>query len=104
MEKIAFFQTDYSMVLVKNLYCLHVLVLSKISKKRRLLAFCVENKPLSTMKTSIYKSGKICIFPKGLVHGFGQKFELSSFFGFKQNRPKQAVLWPSTLKTSLLGL
>ena len=26
------------------------------------------------MKMSNLKSGKICIFGKGLVHGFGQKF------------------------------
>ena len=31
-----------------------------------------------TMKTSIKKSRKICIFPKGLVYGFGQKFQISS--------------------------
>ena len=30
------------------------------------------------MKTSIKKSREICIFPKGLVHGFGQKFQISS--------------------------
>ena len=39
------------------------------------------------------KSKKICSFPKVLVHGFGQNLESTSFFGFKQNRPKQFVFW-----------
>ena len=37
------------------------------------------------------KSKKFCSFPKVLVHGFGQNLESTSFFGFKQNRPKQFV-------------
>ena len=28
------------------------------------------------MKTSVLKTDKIGIFAKGLVHGFGQKFEI----------------------------
>ena len=32
------------------------------------------------MKRSIKKRRKICIFPNGLVYGFGQKFQISSSF------------------------
>lgn len=36
------------------------------------------------MKTSIQKGRKLFIFPMGLVHGSGQKFEISSSFLFGQ--------------------
>ena len=36
-------------------------------------------KPVWIRKTSILKSWKTCIFPKGLVHGFGQKIETIIF-------------------------
>ena len=41
------------------------------------------------MKTSITKSHKVRIFPKGLVHGFGEKFEILLTFCFIQNTPKK---------------
>ena len=41
------------------------------------------------MKRSIKKRRKICIFPNGLVYGFGQKFQISSSFLFEQNRLKK---------------
>ena len=34
---------------------------------------------------------KISIFPKGLVHGFAQKFDISSPFLFRQDGQKQTV-------------
>ena len=34
---------------------------------------------------------KICIFPKGFVHGFGQKFQIGLFFRFKQIWPTKIV-------------
>ena len=36
-----------------------------------------KNKPLKTIKTTIYEKRKLGVFPKGLVHRFGQKFEIS---------------------------
>ena len=36
-----------------------------------------KKKPLKTIKTTVYEKRKIRIFPKGLVHRFGQKFEIS---------------------------
>ena len=35
-----------------------------------------------TIKTSILKRGKICIFPKGLLHRFGKKFLNFLYFYF----------------------
>ena len=45
--------------------------------------FCKANKPFSTTKTSVSKTHKIGIFPKGLVYGFEQKmsnFVNNSFY------------------------
>ena len=49
----------------------------------------MKKKPLKTIKTTVYEKRKIRIFPKGLVHRFGQKFEISSTLIFMQNRPKK---------------
>ena len=41
-----------------------------------------KKKPLKTIKTSVYEKRKIRIFLKGLVHRFGQKFEISTTLNF----------------------
>ena len=43
------------------------------------------------MKTSISKTQGIPIFSKGLVHGFGQKFEILLTFCFMQNTPRKSI-------------
>ena len=43
------------------------------------------------MKTSISKTQRIPIFSKGLVHGFGQKFEILLTFCFMQNTPRKSI-------------
>ena len=43
------------------------------------------------MKTTVYEKRKIRIFLKELVHGFGQKFEISSILIFMQNRPRKSI-------------
>ena len=48
-------------------------------------------KPLKSIKTSASEKGKIRIFPNGLVHGFGQKFKISSTLIFMQNRPRKSI-------------
>ena len=48
-----------------------------------------KNKPLKTIRTTVYEKRKIRIFPKGLVHRFGQKLEISSTLIFMQNKPKK---------------
>ena len=38
------------------------------------------------------KKSRICIFPKGLVYGFGQKLVIFPDFYFRENRPEKCVL------------
>ena len=38
------------------------------------------------------KNSKNWIFPKGLVHGFGQKLVIFAHFYFRENRPEEFVL------------
>ena len=38
------------------------------------------------------KISKNWIFPKGLVHGFGQKLVIFPHFYFRENRPEECVL------------
>ena len=46
---------------------------------------------LKTIKTTVYEKRKIRIFPKGLLHCFGQKFKISSTLIFIQNRPRKSI-------------
>ena len=69
--------------------------------KKRFSTFYRANKPFCTLKTSVSKTHKIGIFPKGLVHGFGQKFEILLTFRFMQNTPRKSIWWRSRYKTSL---
>ena len=70
------------MVLVKNLNFFLLFVFGTIGREK------VTGKVLDwKLAFLVYKNidlrkSKICIFPKGLGHGFGQKFEISSFFRF----------------------
>ena len=50
-----------------------------------------KKKHLKTIKKTVYEKRKIRIFPKGLLHRFGQKFEISSTLIFKQNRPRKSI-------------
>ena len=43
------------------------------------------------MKTSVSNTYKIRIIPKGLVHGFGEKFEILLTFRFIQNIHREKV-------------
>ena len=43
------------------------------------------------MKRSISKTQGIPIFSKGLVYGFGQKFEILLTFCFMQNTPRKSI-------------
>ena len=42
-------------------------------------------------KKTEFEKRKIRIFPKGLVHRFGEKFEISSTLIFMQNRPRKSI-------------
>ena len=57
-----------------------------------------KKKRLKTIKTTVYEKRKIRTFFKGLVHRFGQKFEISSNLIFKQNRPRKSIWERSSSK------
>ena len=56
------------------------------------------------MKTRSSKRRKIGIFPKGLVHGFGQKLVIFPDFDFRENKPEKCVLRNSRRKKRLSRL
>ena len=56
------------------------------------------------MKTRSWKSRKNGTFPKGLVHGFGQKLVIFPDFNFFINRPEKCVLRYSKRKKRLSRL
>ena len=80
------------MILVKKLKFFHLLCLSKIDREKLFGDVVDKRKPSKTIKTSVYHYCKIRIFANGLVHGFGQKFEISSTLNFMQNRPEKKYL------------
>ena len=79
------------MILVKKLKSFHLLCLSKIDREKLFGDVLDKRKPLKTIKTSVYEKRKIRIFPNGLVHGFRQKFEISSTLNFMQNRRRKSI-------------
>ena len=79
------------MILVKKLKFFHFLCVSKIDREKLFAEVLDKRKPLKSIKTSVYEKRKIRIFPNGLVHGFGQKFEISSTLNFMQNTPRKSI-------------
>ena len=79
------------MILVKKVKFFLVLCLSKIDGEKLFGHVLDKRKPLKTIKISVYEKRKIRIFPNGLVHGFGQKFAISSTLNFMQNRPRKSI-------------
>ena len=63
---------------------LYFLVLS--TKGQKEASFGLEHRKIAVID---YRNIN-CSFPKELIHGFGQNLESTSFFGFKQNRPKRS--------------
>ena len=72
------------MALVKNLKLIYRFFKGKFGLGKVFGVFLERNLAGLDHKTLISKSRKICIFPKWLVHGFGQKLNLSSLFLSKQ--------------------
>ena len=80
------------MILVQKLRFFHLLCLSKYTaEKKYLVTFYIKKKSLKTIKTTVYEKRKIKIFPKGLVHRFGRKFEIYLTLIFMQNRPTKSI-------------
>ena len=79
------------MILVKKLKFFHLLYLSKIDREKVFADVLDKKKTFKKLKTTVYEKRKIRIFPKGLVHRFGQKFEISLTLIFMQNRPRKSI-------------
>ena len=79
------------MILVEKLKFFHLLCFSKIHREKVFADVLDTKQPLKTINTTVYEKRKIKIFPKGLVHRFGQKFEISSTLIFMQNRPRKSI-------------
>ena len=80
------------MVLVKNVKFLHPFFLGKIGLEK-LFGAILDRKEaiLDYNNINLTRSCTIDIFPRGLASGFGQKFEISWLFLFRQNRLKKSV-------------
>ena len=78
-----FFQRGQSMVLVKNWPFFHVFLKVIQARKMCFTIFQNEKTPFQAIKTRSSKRGKIAIFPKRLVYGFGQKLAIFPSFFFK---------------------
>ena len=68
------------MVFIKKKKCFHVFILGKTGQENVLDDILERKKLLQTIKQQLKKSRKIGVFPKGLVHGFGQKIEIFPSF------------------------
>ena len=63
------------MVSVKNWKFFHVFIFGKIRKENVFDNILERKKLFYTIKKKKLKNPKIGIFPKGLLYGFGKKFE-----------------------------
>ena len=79
------------MILVKQLKFFHLLCLSKMDREKVFADVLDKKKSLKTIKTTVYEKRKIRIFPKGFVHRFNQKFEISSTLIVMQNRLRKCI-------------
>ena len=66
------------MILVKKLKFFDVLYLSKIDREKVFADVLDKKEAFKDYKTTVYEKRKIRIFPKGLVHRFDKKLEISS--------------------------
>ena len=79
------------MNLVKKLKFFYLLCLSKIDRQKVFADVVDKKEAFKDYKKTVYEKRKIRIFVKGLVHRFGQKFEISSFLIFMQNRSRKSI-------------
>ena len=66
------------MIFFKKLKFFHLLCLLKIDREKVFADVLDKKEAFKDYKKTVYEKRKIRIFPKGLVHRFGQKFEISS--------------------------
>ena len=75
------------MVLVKNWQFFNLFIICKIGKKNVFENILERIKAFPDYKNKKLKCRKIGIFPKGLVHNFGQNWVIFPSFYYTQNRP-----------------
>ena len=79
------------MILLKKLKVFHVLCLSKMDREKVFADVLDRKEPFKDYKKNCVKKRKIRIFPKGLVHRFAPKFEISSTLIFLQTRLRKSI-------------
>ena len=52
----------------------------------------MKNKACYAITMKFHTSQKLCIFPKGLTHDYGQKFDIFPSFFCRQYRPEKCPL------------
>ena len=76
------------MILVKKLKFFHLLYLSKIDREKVFAVVLDKKKAFKDYKNNCLRKTQNRIFPKGLVHRFDQKLDISLTLIFIQNRPR----------------
>ena len=79
------------MVLIKNWQFFHLFIKSKIGQENVFENVLGRKKALPEYKNKKLKKSKIGIFPKALVHGFGQKMAIFLSFYCRQHGPGKCV-------------
>ena len=75
----------------KYLVTFHLLCFSNMDREKVFANVVDKKEPSKHYKKTLYEKRKIRIFPKGLVHRFDQKFEISSTWIFLQNRLRKSI-------------
>ena len=79
------------MILVKKFKFFLFLCLSKVDREIVFANVIDKKEAFKDYKNNCARKTQIRIFPKGLVHRFGRKFEISSTLIFLQNRPRKSM-------------
>ena len=84
------------MIFVKRLKFFHILCLSNIDLEKVFADIVDKKDSFKHHKKTAYEKRKLRIFAKGLVHHFGQTFQISSTLIFMQNQPRKRIWERST--------
>ena len=84
--KLAFLQRGQSMIFVQKVKFFHLLCLSKIHREKVFADVLNKKESFKDYKNNRVRKAENQNFFKGVVHRFGQKFEISSTLIFVQNR------------------
>ena len=79
------------MISVKKLSFFMFSVYQKKAREKVFADVLDKKKPLKTIKTTVDEKRNMRIFPKGLVHGLGQKLEILLTFPVMQNKPRKSI-------------